>query len=100
MPARPNFTDVELIDGTLRVEGRSDNDISDILDIQVVLVQEDRITRGSVEHISSVWHAELPATDPAGGSGDFTAGQAVAFGVETRSENLLTMTWTQPVTIR
>ena len=45
---RPNFTDVQLTDGTLRVEGRSDVDISDIVDIRVVLVQGDRITRGSV----------------------------------------------------
>jgi hypothetical protein len=99
MAAKPNFTDVQLTNGALRVEGKSDVDISDIVDIRVVLVQGDRITRGSVEQISSVWHAELPATDPAG-SGDFIAGQAVAFGVETRSENVLTMTWTQPVTIR
>jgi hypothetical protein len=97
---RPNFTDVQLIDGTMRVEGRSDVDISDIVEIRVVLVQGDRIARGSVEQISSVWHAELPATDPAAGSGDFAAGEAVAFGVETRSENFLTMTWTERVTIR
>lgn len=100
MAAKPNFTDVQLIDGTLRVEGKSDVDISDIVDIRVVLVQGDRITRGVVDQISSVWHAELPATDPAAASGDFSAGQAVAFGVETHSENVLTMTWTQPVTIR
>jgi hypothetical protein len=101
MPARPNFTDVQLSDGTLRVEGRSDDEIPDLVDIRVVLVQGDRITRGSVDpgQLSAGWIAELPATDAAG-SGDFTAGQAVAFGIETRSENSLTMTWTQAVTIR
>jgi hypothetical protein len=99
MAARPNFTDVQLTDGTLHVVGQSDVEIPDIVDIRVVLVQGDRITRGSVEHPSAGWVAELPATDAAG-SGDFTTGQAVAFGIETRSENSLTMTWTQAVTIR
>jgi hypothetical protein len=96
MAARPNFTDVRLENGTLRVEGKSDDDISDLLEIRVVLVQGDSITRGSVDQISSVWHADLSAS---GSSGDFTTGDAVAFGVETRSGNFLTMTWTEPVTI-
>jgi hypothetical protein len=93
MPARPNFTDAQLVDGTVRVEGRSDDDISDVVDIRVVLVQGDRIAAGSVETIQAVWHARLA-------DGAFTPGDAVAFGVETRSTNFLTMTWTEPVKIR
>jgi hypothetical protein len=96
MPARPNFTDAQLIDGTVRVEGKSDDDISDLVDIRIVLVQGDRISSGTVSNIQAVWHAELPAAS----TGAFQVGDAVAFGIETRSTNLLTMTWTQPVKIR
>ena len=96
MPARPNFTDAQLIDGIVRVEGKSDDDISDLVDIRIVLVQANRIAAGTVEQISAVWHAELPAA----ATGAFQVGDAVAFGIETRSTNLLTMTWTQPVQIR
>jgi hypothetical protein len=94
MPARPNFTDVQLVDGSVRVEGRSDDDIADLVDIRIVLVQGNRIASGSVENIQAVWNAMLPANQ------GFQAGDAVAFGVETRSTNFLTMTWTEPVTIR
>ena len=101
MPAKPNFTDAQLIDGVVRVEGRSAiEDVPEIVDIRVVLVQGDRITAGSVEQISEVWRAELPASDPSASSGDFQAGGAVAFGWETHRENFLTMTWTEPVQIR
>jgi hypothetical protein len=94
MPARPNFTDAQLVNGKVRVEGRSDDDISDVVDIRIVLVQGDRIGAASVEQISAVWHAEVESPTA------FETGEAVAFGVETRSENFLTMTWTEPVTIR
>jgi hypothetical protein len=96
MATRPNFTDAQLINGTVRVEGKSDDDISDLVDIRIVLVQGDRISAGTVENIQAVWHAELPAA----GTGAFQPGDAVAFGVETRSTNFLTMTWTEPVKIR
>jgi hypothetical protein len=101
MPARPNFTDARIIGDTVRVEGRSDPndpDLADILDIRVVLVQDKRMASGSVEEISEVWHADLPVSDAAA-PGAFHAGDAVVFGVETRSENLLTITWTETVTI-
>jgi hypothetical protein len=94
MPTRPNFTDAQLVNGKVRVEGRSDDDISDIVDIRIVLVQGDRIGAASVEQISSVWHAEVEAVSA------FHTGEAVAFGVETRSKNFLMMTWTEPVKIR
>ena len=101
MPGKPNFTDAQLIDGVVRVEGSSDRaDLPEIVDIRVVLVQGDRITAGSVEQISEVWRAELPASDPSARSGDFQAGDAVAFGWQTHKENFLTMTWTEPVEIR
>jgi hypothetical protein len=99
MATRPNFTDAQLVDGVVRVEGRSDEeDLPEIVDIRVVLVQGDRITAGKVDQITTVWIAELAATDP--NAGDFEAGQAVAFGWETHKTNAFTMTWTEPVTIR
>jgi hypothetical protein len=96
MATRPNFTDAQLINGKVRVEGKSDDDISDLIDIRIVLVQGNRISAGTVPNIQAVWHAELPAA----ATGAFQVGDAVAFGIETRSTNLLTMTWTQPVQIR
>jgi hypothetical protein len=93
MAARPNFTDAQLINGKVRVEGKSDDDISDLVDIRIVLVQGAQIAAGNVPQISAVWNAELPA-------GGFQKGDAVAFGIETRSTNFLTMAWTEPVTIR
>jgi hypothetical protein len=101
MPARPNFTDARIIGDNVRVEGRSDPDdpdLADILDIRVVLVQGERMASKSVEEISEVWHADLPVSDAAV-PGEFGTGDAVAFGVESRSENLLTITWTETVTI-
>jgi hypothetical protein len=98
MPGKPNFTHAKLVDGKVRVEGRSaEEDLPEIVDIRVVLVQGERITAGSVDQISEVWSAELPARDPTGG--DFEVGTAVAFGWETHQENFLTMTWTEPVEI-
>jgi hypothetical protein len=100
MATKPNFTNAQLLDGFVRVEGRSDiDDVPDIVDIRVVLVQGDRITAGSVEQIAEVWRAELPANDPSTGSGDFQVGAAVAFGWETHKQNFLTMTWTEPLEI-
>jgi hypothetical protein len=100
MPGKPSFTDAQLIDGMVRVEGRSNiDDVPEIVDIRVVLVQDDRITAGSVDQISEVWRAELPASDPSARSGDFRVGGAVAFGWETHKENFLTMTWTEPLEI-
>jgi hypothetical protein len=101
MPGKPNFTDAQLIDGSVRVEGSSfPDDIPEIVDIRVVLVQGDRITAGKVDQVSEVWRAELSASDPSSSSGDFERGDAVAFGWETHKENFLTITWTEPVEIR
>lgn len=102
MAAKPNFTDARITGDVVRVEGRSDPsdpDLADILDIRVILVQGDRMASGSVEQISAVWHANLPVSDAAT-PGAFDAGEAVVFGVESRKENLLTMTWTETVTIQ
>jgi hypothetical protein len=97
MPGKPGFTDVQIVGDKVIVVGESDADVSDVVDIRVTLVQGKRMAAAPVTQIGSSWKVELPVSDPAG---DFHAGEAVAFGVETRSENLLTMTWTEPVTIR
>jgi hypothetical protein len=97
MPGKPGFTDVQIVGDNVRVEGESDAAASEILDIRVTLVQDQRIAAAPVTQIGSSWAAQLPVSDPAG---DFQAGEAVAFGVETRSENVLTMTWAETVTIR
>jgi hypothetical protein len=101
MMFKPNFTDVQIDGDTVHVFGTSDpEDQQDILDIRVILAQEGRaaggsarISGGSVAKVSSAWQADLP-------SEGFAAGPAVAFGVETRRENVTTITWAQPVTIQ
>lgn len=104
---RPNFTSVILHEvdgvGTVQVEGTSDDTddpaLSDIVDIVVVLVQGDRIARQSVNKVTNPWIADVPQRDPAGSAQDFQKGEAIAFGVESRVENSLVMTWTEHVTI-
>jgi hypothetical protein len=97
MPGKPGFTDVQIVGDMVNVGGESDADVSDVVDIRVMLVQEKRIAEAPVTEIASSWKAELPVSDPAG---DFHAGEAVAFGVETRREELAPLTWAETVTIR
>lgn len=92
MPARPNFTEVRLADGTLRVKGNS-NDEPLPIDIRVYLEQEDQIAFGSVDKLTTAWQAEL-------GSEGFSTGPALASGVEIRMEPFTAITWTQQVEIR
>jgi hypothetical protein len=102
MPIKPNFTDVVLTGGFVKVNGLSEaSDVAgfDIIDIQVVLAQGNRIARGGVGKIVTEWQANLPVSDDAGLAPDFQPGAAVAFGVETHRENLATVTWAQPVQI-
>jgi hypothetical protein len=97
MPGKPGFTDVQIVGDNVEVVGESDADASEIVDIRVTLVQGKRVAAAPVTGIGSSWKAELPVSDPAG---DFHAGEAVAFGVETQREELLPLTWAETVTIR
>jgi hypothetical protein len=100
MSAKPNFTDVELVDDTVSVGGVSDEeDLSDIIDIRVVLAQGERVASGQVDKLVSAWHANLPVKDPEAEAEDFGAGPAVAFGVQTHRENFTTISWIETVTI-
>ncbi len=100
MPARPNFTDVQIVGDEVRVGGTSDEDTTDdIIDIRVTLVQDDRIAGGAVQKVTSVWRALLPVQDPDGKGADFAPGSVVAFGVETRKTHATTTTWAQTLTI-
>lgn len=104
---RPNFDNVFITDSpdpdddgqVVRVTGTSDEEISDILDILVVLVQGRRIARGSVDKVTSGWFADFPVNDPDGQQPPFEKGDAVAFGSESRVEHSTTITWTQNVVI-
>lgn len=91
MPARPNFTEVRLIDGKLRVKGNSDDDLP--IEIRVFFEQEDRIAFGSVDELTTAWQAELP-------SEGFTTGPAMVSGIEIRMEPFTAITWTQRVEVR
>jgi hypothetical protein len=106
MSFKPNFDNVFEIVGTdVVVKGHSDPDpaeFSDILNIRVVLVQENTTDGGNVDLEKN--RRDLQAPDPDWSVnvavGSFKPGPAVAFGVETRRTNFLTMTWTEPVTIK
>lgn len=101
MGTRPNFADdAQLTDGSVRVEGKSP-DLSGILDIRVGLVQGDQVTSAKVDKLGSPWHAILPDPEgPDASSVEFQPGLAVAFGIEIHRENLTTISWSEPVTIR
>lgn len=92
MAVRPNFTGVEHTGDMVRVSGVSGDDFSDIVDIQVVLAQGDQVARKAVGRLGSVWDVEFP-------SEGFVAGSALAFGWETRKENVTTISWAEPVNI-
>jgi hypothetical protein len=102
MAAKPNFTSVTLADDTLRVMGSSDiSEGNDLLDIRVVVAQgpaaegeQPRVASGPVAELSEAWQADLDVE----GKG-FTRDAAVVFGVESRSTNSATTTWTQPLDI-
>ena len=101
MGVRPNFADdAQLTDGSVRVEGQSPED-SDILDIRVALVQGDQVSerRSRQAGLGVACHPPRP-DGPDASSVDFQPGLAVAFGVETHRENLMTITWAEPMTIR
>ena len=100
MPARPNFTDVELDGNKLKVFGESDgNDLDDLVGIQVFVSQAAKAAGGSphiamgfVAQAGAAWTAEF---DKKG----VVAGPAVAIGVETHSDPFTAITWAQPVKI-
>lgn len=99
---RPNFESVSIIGTDVVVTGRSDPDeFDDVISIRVILVQEDVTDGGNADLETQRRRASLdPDWTVRFSAGDFTAGPAVAFGVETHRENFLTFTWGQSVTIK
>jgi hypothetical protein len=100
MPARPNFTDVQLDGDKVRVFGESNaDDLADIVGIQVFLTQEGQGAGGSAKMAmgfvpvgSASWDAEFDANG-------LVAGPAAVIGVETHSTPFTTISWVQPVEI-
>lgn len=92
MAFRPNFTAALLDEGGIIVSGTS-TDTADILDITVRLLQGNRVARRSVLKIDSTWDVRF---DDEG----FGEDPVVAVGVESRRENLMTITWTQTLTVK
>jgi hypothetical protein len=101
MPARPNFTDVQLNGDKVKVFGESnETDLADLLGIQVFVSQEDKAAAGAVKMAAgfvaqqgSPWSAEF-------NNNGLVAGPAVAIGVETHSQPFTAITWAQPVQIQ
>jgi hypothetical protein len=93
MSTRPNFTDARLTAGRVVVQGETDpNPEGDVVGIRVVLSQGGQSATGDVRTVGKNWNVDLP-------DDGFSAGQATAFGVETRRENSTTTTWSQGVEI-
>jgi hypothetical protein len=105
---KPNFVDQARIMGNrVLVEGKS-GDPDDIATIRVILAQEKNVqggpgdilednddrfrARAGVVGVDKLWQVSLPL-------GSFKAGPAVAFGVEQRKENFMTVSWAEPVDI-
>jgi hypothetical protein len=103
MPARPNFTDVELSGNKVKAHGESaEADLADLIGIQVFVSQEDKAAGGAVKMAVAVgfvaqqgspWTAEFD-------NNGLVAGPAVAIGLETHSEPFTAITWAQPVQIK
>ena len=91
MAFRPNFSAAQLDKGGVIVSGNS-TDTADILDITVRLLQGNRVARRSVLKIDTTWDVRFEDEG-------FGEGPVVAVGIESRRENLMTITWTQTLTI-
>lgn len=100
---RPNFTAAEIDGSSVRVSGvsRADDadELADILDIQVVLAQGERIGHGRVKILTDDWVATVPVKDPRHEGPDFKTGEAMVTGIEVHRENARTITWSQPIAI-
>ena len=100
MPGKPNFTKVQLKGGKVTAQGQSNSqELDDIVGIHVVVRQEAKaedgpatLAAGSVAQVGSTWEAEFDAKGLA-------AGPALAFGVETHSDPLTAISWTESVEI-
>jgi hypothetical protein len=99
MPGKPNFTEVRLKDGKLTAAGVSNTDtLDDLIGIQVFVRQEAeaggdaKVAMGFVPQAGSPWQAEFDAQG-------VTAGQAMAFGVETHTSPMTTIWWAEPMEI-
>jgi hypothetical protein len=101
MSFRPNFTDVRLGDGKVRVFGESNSDdLGDLVGIQIFVSQQAQaaggaaqLATGFVAETGSSWTAEFD-------SGGLVAGPALAIGVETHKAPFTAITWAQSVEIR
>ena len=98
MPGKPNFTKVRLKGGNVTAQGES-QDTGDIVGIHVVVRQESKaedgqatLAAGSVAQAGSTWEAHLDAKG-------LVVGPALAFGVETHSDPLTAISWTESVEI-
>jgi len=92
MPFRPNFRDTVRRSGDRMIVVGATEDAPPPDDIRVYLEQGDRVARGSVETLAATWQVSLPADG-------FSAGQALAFGVEIRTDPFHATAWSQLVTI-
>jgi hypothetical protein len=104
---KPNFDEVRIVGNKVLIQGIS-GEVDDIATIRVILAQERNIddglgtfvdegddvirARGRIVGVDTLWQVELPL-------GQFKVGPAVAFGVEQRKENFLTVSWAEPVDV-
>jgi hypothetical protein len=104
---RPNFTDIRIQGGKVKVKGVSGVDeetgsrvdFDDVVDIRVVLIQGDRTEHGPVDSIDPNWTATFDVADQTGSAPDFHAGDAVAIGVERRRQNATVISWAETMPI-
>jgi hypothetical protein len=108
MIVRPNFTGASIQSGEVRVTGESGiapdgtrvEFDQDVVDIRVVLIQGERTDHRPVDSLDANWTATFSVADEVGSGPDYTAGPAVAVGVERRRENDTVISWTQTLPIQ
>jgi hypothetical protein len=94
---KPNFDQLVLDGSTMTVTGESDPDSEGNLplDVHVFVEQEGHVAHGPLDKPNTGWTASLTVAP-----GEFTVGhQALAYGVEIRTQPFLTTTWSQLVEI-
>jgi hypothetical protein len=91
---KPNFNSISRSGDELLVSGNTPPELAeDAIEVRVILTQGTKIAPPAIApSIGTGWQVRVPADG-------FEAGTAVAFGIETHSENATTIAWAEALDI-
>jgi hypothetical protein len=91
---RPNFNSISRSGDDLLVSGNTPAElVKDAIEVRVILTQGEKIAPPAIApKIDTGWQVKVAADG-------FESGTAVAFGIETHSDNATTITWSQALDI-